>query len=44
MVTAWVSASIFERCCAVMPPKIALIVGMEAAIYASKLLPPGVIN
>jgi hypothetical protein len=44
MVTAWVAANILARCCSVMPPKMALIVGMEAAIYGSKVLPPSVLN
>jgi hypothetical protein len=29
-----------STCCGLMPAKIALTIGMEAAIYASKVLPP----
>lgn len=39
-VTAWAAGGILSRCCAAMPPRIALRIGMEAAIYASKLMPP----
>lgn len=40
IVTAWAAANILAQCCSVMPPKIALIIGMESAIYASKLTTP----
>jgi hypothetical protein len=40
IVTAWTAANILGRCCEVMPPKTALIIGMESAIYASKLTKP----
>lgn len=40
IVTAWTAASILGQCCEVMPPKTALIIGMESAIYASKLTKP----
>jgi hypothetical protein len=40
VVTAWSAANILSQCCGVMPPKVALTLGMEAAIYASKLMTP----
>lgn len=40
IVTAWVAAKILSQCCGVMDPKMALICGMESAIYASKLMKP----
>jgi len=40
IVTAWTAANILAQCCSVMPPKVALIIGMESAIYASKLTTP----
>ena len=38
-ITAWSAAKILAQCCSVMSPDIALTIGMEAAIYASKLMP-----
>jgi hypothetical protein len=40
IVTAWSAAQILSQCCEVLQPKIALIIGMEAAIYASKQMQP----
>jgi hypothetical protein len=39
-VTAWTAAKILSQCCSVMPPAVALIIGMENAIYGSKLGAP----
>jgi hypothetical protein len=38
IVTAWAAAKILSSCCSVLPPHIALTIGMEAAIYASKCI------
>jgi hypothetical protein len=40
IVTAWTAANILGQCCSVMAPRAALVIGMEAAIYASKLTKP----
>ncbi len=40
IVTAWTAAKILPQCCSIMHPKMALICGMESAIYASKLMKP----
>jgi hypothetical protein len=40
IVTAWTAANILAQCSGVMPPKMALIIAMESAIYASKLTKP----
>lgn len=39
-VTAWVAAKVLAQCCSVMPPGLALVIGMESAIYGSKLRAP----
>ena len=39
-VTAWTAAKILSQCCSVMLPAVALIIGMENAIYGSKLGAP----
>ena len=40
-VTAWTAAKVLAQCCSVMAPGLALVIGMESAIYGSKLRPPG---
>lgn len=37
-VTAWMAASILAKCVSIMKPEAALTLGMESAIYASKLM------
>lgn len=39
-VTAWVAAKVLAQCCSVMSPGLALVIGMESAIYGSKLRAP----
>lgn len=39
-VTAWAAAKVLSQCCSVMPPGVALVIGMENAIYGSKLGAP----
>jgi hypothetical protein len=39
-VTAYAAAKILSQSCSILPPKIALIIGIESAIYASKLMAP----
>jgi len=40
-VTAWTAAKVLAQCCSVMAPGLALVIGMESAIYGSKVRPPG---
>lgn len=40
-VTAWTAAKVLAQCCSVMAPGRALVIGMESAIYGSKLRLPG---
>lgn len=39
-VTAWAAAKVLAQCCSVMAPGLALVIGMESAIYGSKLRAP----
>ena len=39
-VTAWSAGKILAQCCSVLAPGIGLVIGMESAIYASKLIAP----
>ena len=40
-ITAWAAAKVLAQCCSVMDQRLALVIGMESAIYGSKLRLPG---